>query len=292
MADITEIAIASWRLEKWLNNVNVERKMAAKSALRAINKYLQENNIEVLDLVGNKFDTGLAVSVVNNESEEKDEEKLTIIEMVKPIILQNGSVIQYGQVVLGDKVKEEKPNEVIQNVVKEKPEQNIIKESEKQIATKDSKTSSRWIVLFGISQITIVALIIYCIVSIGGIKRYFPIELNVPEQKEITIPDYSERFTGIENRLNNLETNGKTDSESIIRIESEISNINNIVEDIQNPKTQEKEIYTVVEGDSITKICEKYGYTFQEFGKEILQENNIENPDAIYIGQKIVIPNK
>ena len=47
MADISEIAVAAWRLEKWLDNVNVERKMAAKSALRAIKKYLQENNIEV-----------------------------------------------------------------------------------------------------------------------------------------------------------------------------------------------------------------------------------------------------
>ena len=106
MADISEIAVAAWRLEKWLDNVNVERKMAAKSALRAIKKYLQENNIEAIDLTGAKFDVGLAVSVVNNESDETDEDKLIIREMVKPIIKENGAVIQYGQVILGDELKQ------------------------------------------------------------------------------------------------------------------------------------------------------------------------------------------
>lgn len=113
MADISEIAVAAWRLEKWLDNVNVERKMAAKSALRAIKKYLQENNIEAIDLTGAKFDVGLAVSVVNNESDETDEDKLIIREMVKPIIKENGAVIQYGQVILGDEVKQPKANNVI-----------------------------------------------------------------------------------------------------------------------------------------------------------------------------------
>ena len=91
MADITEIAVASWRLEKWLDNVNVERKMAAKRALRAIKKYLSENNIEIIDLTGAKFDVGLAITVVNNESDETDEDKLVISEMVKPIIKKNGA---------------------------------------------------------------------------------------------------------------------------------------------------------------------------------------------------------
>ena len=39
-ADIRELATATWRLEKWLDNLNAERKMAAKSALRNIKKYI------------------------------------------------------------------------------------------------------------------------------------------------------------------------------------------------------------------------------------------------------------
>lgn len=115
MAEITEIAVAAWRLEKWLEHVNVERKMAAKSSLRSIKKFLEENEIEAIDLTGAKFDVGLAVSVVNNESEETDEDKLIIAEMVRPIIKERGAVIQYGQVILGDKVKQPKINPSIKN---------------------------------------------------------------------------------------------------------------------------------------------------------------------------------
>ena len=125
MADITEIAVAAWRLEKWLDNVNVERKMAAKSALRSIKKYLQEKEIEVVDLTGAKFDVGLAITVVNNESEETDEDKLLIREMVKPIIKEKGAVIQYGQVILGDEVKKPK----VINVVEETPARVAVEET-------------------------------------------------------------------------------------------------------------------------------------------------------------------
>lgn len=134
MADITEIAVAAWRLEKWLDNVNVERKMAAKSALRSIKRYLQENEIEVIDLTGAGFDVGLAVSVVNNESSETDEDKLIIREMVKPIVKEKGSVIQYGQVILGDEVKQPKENNVVEDGTAESPVgevKNILAELEK-----------------------------------------------------------------------------------------------------------------------------------------------------------------
>jgi len=59
MSDFTDLAIASWRLEKWLDNVNVDRKMAAKSALRSIKKYLKENNIEIIDITGQAFEQSL-----------------------------------------------------------------------------------------------------------------------------------------------------------------------------------------------------------------------------------------
>lgn len=103
MSGISEVARACWQLERWLDNVNVERKMAAKSALRTLKKYLEENNVEVIDITGSRFDAGLAVLVENNESDETDEEKLIITRMIRPIIKQNGAVIQPGQVILGDK---------------------------------------------------------------------------------------------------------------------------------------------------------------------------------------------
>lgn len=101
--DLSELAVATWRLEKWISAVEVERKMAAKSSLRAIKGFLEKCSVEYHDITGSQFDYGLAVSVINNESDEQDEEKLIISEMVKPIILFQGTVIQHGQVILGKK---------------------------------------------------------------------------------------------------------------------------------------------------------------------------------------------
>ena len=42
-----ELAVAYWRLAKWVDAVDVEHKMAASSALRHIKKYLDKNKIEI-----------------------------------------------------------------------------------------------------------------------------------------------------------------------------------------------------------------------------------------------------
>lgn len=57
-------------------------------------------------------------------------------------------------------------------------------------------------------------------------------------------------------------------------VESVDSNVNNLT------------IYTVTKGDTLSQIASRYRTTYQKIAKY----NNIENPDLIYIGQKIVIP--
>lgn len=100
-ADIKELAVAAWRLEKWLDNLNSDRKMAAKSALRSIKKYIAASGVEVKDPLGSKFDPGLAVEVVNNEAEGESEDSLIIIETLSPYVYQNGELIQYARVIIG-----------------------------------------------------------------------------------------------------------------------------------------------------------------------------------------------
>lgn len=95
--NIAELAVAAWRLERWLDNLNAERKMAAKKSIREIKKFLDASDVEIVDPLGWKFDPGLAVEVVNNEAEDVDEEKLLIIQTNSPIIKQNGAVTQYGR---------------------------------------------------------------------------------------------------------------------------------------------------------------------------------------------------
>lgn len=123
MVEISELATAVWRLGKWLNSIETDRKMAAKSSLRVLKRYLEEKEIEIIDLTGSKFDEGLAVSVVNNEAEE-DATDLVILETVKPIILCSGAVIQYGQVIIGKPVAEEESIEKTDKTESADGEQN------------------------------------------------------------------------------------------------------------------------------------------------------------------------
>lgn len=121
-ADIRELATAAWRLEKWLDNLNAERKMAAKSALRSIKKYIAACNVEVKDPIGSKFDPGLAVEVVNNEAPEIAEAELIIVETLAPYIYVEGELAQYARVIIGSQVKEAKPNNEIKAETTDTPE--------------------------------------------------------------------------------------------------------------------------------------------------------------------------
>ena len=97
-----ELAFAYWRLAKWVEAADVEHKMAATSALRQVKKFLDENNIEIVDYTGQKFDSGYAIDVLGRKSgEDLPEEELVIVETVRPIILEEGEVVKYGQAFLG-----------------------------------------------------------------------------------------------------------------------------------------------------------------------------------------------
>lgn len=114
-ADIKELAVAAWRLEKWLENLNSDRKMAAKSALRSIKKYISALDVKVIDPIGSRFDPGLAVEVINNEAEEAMEDDLVIVETLSPYVYQKGELIQHARVIIGTKEKNqtEKPKDFV-----------------------------------------------------------------------------------------------------------------------------------------------------------------------------------
>lgn len=101
--EIAELALNYWRLSNWVERANSDRKSIAFSALRKISAYLDNLKVSLIDLSGKKYDDGYAADVIGVDS-EKDvpDEELIVKEMVKPIILYKGSVLRYGQVVLGD----------------------------------------------------------------------------------------------------------------------------------------------------------------------------------------------
>lgn len=131
-ADLKELAVAAWRLERWLENLNSDRKMAAKSALRSIKKFIAASGVDVQDPVGSKFDPGLAVEVVNNEDGSAAEEDLIIIETLAPYVYQDGKLIQHARVIIGTAVKKSRPN----NEVKK---ESTLDDTSRQTADKDAE---------------------------------------------------------------------------------------------------------------------------------------------------------
>lgn len=106
MNSIIELAVAYWRLEKWVASAPVEKKLAANSSLRTMKRFLDSNGIEIKDLTGQSFDYGMNIEVIHNDMpEDADDQKAIISETIKPMILQNGEVVSRGQVVIGLKVK-------------------------------------------------------------------------------------------------------------------------------------------------------------------------------------------
>lgn len=106
MNSIIDLAVAYWRLEKWVANAPVEKKMAANSSLRTMKRFLDANGIEIRDLTGQAFDYGMNLKVIHSDMPENDPTAKPIIsEMIKPMVLQNGSVVSAGEVVIGTVVK-------------------------------------------------------------------------------------------------------------------------------------------------------------------------------------------
>lgn len=148
-ADIKDLAVAVWRLEKWLDNLVADRKMAAKSALRSIKKYISESDIEVRDPLGSKFDPGLAVEVINNEDEDADENKLIIVETVAPYVYCGGELIQHAKVIIGTSIKPPKSNKASNNEVDDSSKTHL---ENKPVIVEDNNSRERVIVYRNIKQ--------------------------------------------------------------------------------------------------------------------------------------------
>lgn len=101
MSDIKSLAVAKWRLEKWLDKANVDKKLPAESSIRVISEYLEGQGIKIIDPLEQEYDTGLAVDVVCVENSKSKSRKPSIItEVMAPIVIEHDEVISRGQVVI------------------------------------------------------------------------------------------------------------------------------------------------------------------------------------------------
>ena len=67
---------------------------------KKVYKALADVNLKLLDLEGKRYDPGMAITPINIDDFEADDE-LFVSQMIEPIIMQDDKVIKVGTVILG-----------------------------------------------------------------------------------------------------------------------------------------------------------------------------------------------
>jgi hypothetical protein len=98
--DIAELITEIWKITNVLHSSKeLENSVPLNFSIRKIKKMINKNQLELLDLTGQKYDEGISVDVIDKE-EGNEKGYLYISKMIEPIILFKGKVIKYGKVML------------------------------------------------------------------------------------------------------------------------------------------------------------------------------------------------
>ena len=104
---LASLAIESWRLSKSLERLLIksdpmeQRKYKSKLAWfkKKLTETLEEANLKFINLENQKYDTGAAVTAINLDDFQPDDD-LEIDQMIEPIVMSNEGVLRAGTVVL------------------------------------------------------------------------------------------------------------------------------------------------------------------------------------------------
>lgn len=143
MADFVELANSYYRLLRWVEASEVDKKNTALRSLDRIKRFLDESNLEVVDLTGQPFSEGWAVKVMKID-DTVPENELVFTKMVKPIIQINGELSQEGEVYVGklDLVATEEKD--IQEPVENAEAEGNIPASGKEKSSDTSNQIAQW----------------------------------------------------------------------------------------------------------------------------------------------------
>ena len=99
-----------------------------------------------------------------------------------------------------------------------------------------------------------------------------------------------------------LDSSGQTTAADLIEMlenhEITLQNQEKVLEElrafVENSKQESDEAkfitYTVVEGDTLAKICSEHGLDYKTNINIIIELNNIKDVNLIYVGQKLLLP--
>ena len=104
---LASLAIESWRLSKSFERLIIksdpmeQRKYKSKLSWfnKKLNETLEEAHLKFINLENQKYDTGAAVTAINLDDFQPDED-LEIDQMIEPIVMSNEGVLRAGTVVL------------------------------------------------------------------------------------------------------------------------------------------------------------------------------------------------
>src|SRR3954465_480675 len=95
---ITQEAMLTLAAETWRAMRELERMreqgtaIGLRYSLRKIRAALEEAGIAYLDLTGKRYDSGMAIDIIDVEGEDSKSAELVIKEMMAPVILLNGTL--------------------------------------------------------------------------------------------------------------------------------------------------------------------------------------------------------
>jgi hypothetical protein len=105
-SDLIELAIDMWRLEKRLAKVlpslTEEQRGNINNSMQKLKRYLDKNNIEILDHTNQKYDEGQNLEILAAEKDPNITEPM-IKETKEPTILYKGQVVHIGKVIIVSK---------------------------------------------------------------------------------------------------------------------------------------------------------------------------------------------
>lgn len=104
--DLIELSIDLWRMEQRLNRITKtlpnDQKEILENSLHKIKRYLDKNDIEIVDHTNQKYNEGQNLEILAVEKDINASE-IMIKETKEPTILHKGQVIHIGKVIVVSK---------------------------------------------------------------------------------------------------------------------------------------------------------------------------------------------
>src|SRR3989344_4871338 len=103
LKDLIELSIEIWRLENRINkiftNISESQKESVTNSIQKIKRYLEKNDIEILDHTNKKFNEDINLEILAVEKDPSITEPM-IKETKEPTIMYRGHVVRKGKVVI------------------------------------------------------------------------------------------------------------------------------------------------------------------------------------------------